>query len=895
MNNKDGLRDRRRTARLTLAVALFSCLASAAVAGPVTLRPQYHLRVSVALRPPQIEGTLDVVFTNHSRRTLEDAVFFLFPNRFSEPGEGVNDFNRPFVYPEEDFEPGSMEILEVRDAGVAVPAMALSKPGVPPGCLVRVAIASLPPGATRHLRLRFRTLVPQRFGAFGEFDRQLTLVGGWYPYLAALDPDGTWQVATPPPLADFEVELLAQRDLAMVLNGSFLRGGGPAKRAVLPSVHYLSLVVAPELLRSEIAADGTRIVFFHRPARRAFRLGSEPDPVELMLATLRDIVVQRPRPVPEPPGKLVVVAAPLRLNLTAAGEGMVLVSDRALKVNWLLRPFHELQLAQSLYTELLRPRLAARESAADYWWVSEGVSRMLADRFLATTRPGTSSVQDWIDRFNIFAIVDRFESVPKIPFVDAFFERARLIDPLHEQVTTFNNSNPPGRVVLGKLRELVGKEEFAPLIDRCLASRVPLRRCAASAAAGYDVEGLLRQWVAPYPVINYWIGDVELNQPALDGFRSTLAIRRDSSRPYAEPVTVRLRTIGGQDVDLHWNSGGDVALMSAATPSRVYQVLIDPERKLIEERRDDNAWPPSLQVVLDSADVEISSTEFGISGLVVGRARYDYRKDLAAAAFYTNRSIGFTFGPRLHWGTPIDATRYPHNVYAFYSFQGLDSSFKDKRRPQVRTRGQLGGLGVRYDYTNVFAFDNPTNQRQLRLFADWYDDSLGSDFDYVAWGASAVATHPLWSYRTIVAGQILSGFSEPLNGSVVPNQGLYSLGGSRSIRGVGAEDELARNIFLIRAELRQTVYPEVDLNLLDLLVLRRGQLRFFVDSGRVNNSAARAHDIGRFAVGVGIGISAVYDFLGFFPATAYIEVATRVDEPSQADDVQFLFGTRQAF
>src|SRR5262249_20131113 len=125
--------------------------------------------------------------------------------------------------------------------------------------------------------------------------------------------------------------------------------------------------------------------------------------------------------------------------------------------------------------------------------------------------------------------------------------------------------------------------------------------------------------------------------------------------------------------------------------------------------------------------------------------------------------------------------------------------------------------------------------------------------------------------------------------------GLFSLGGSRSIRGIGAEDQLARNIAVLRGELRQDLYPEVDLNLLDLLVLRRTQLRFFVDTGQVSNSAGAVYNPGSYAVGVGTALALVYDFMGFFPSVAYIEVATRVDRGSDLGDVQFLFGTRQAF
>jgi len=882
---------------LWLSVAL-GAPAAVALDRETAPRAAYRLNAAVSLAAPQIDGTVVVTFTNTSPRTLDDAVFVLFSNRFATPDTGVNDFNRPFVYPEEDFDPGSMQILEVRDGETPSRATPLAAPDLfadaqLTGCFVRVAIAPLAPGGTRTLTLRFRTIVPHRFGTFGVFDQQLTAVGGWYPYLAALGDDGRWQLDAPPPLADFDAQLTVPVELELVVNGARF-AHQPLVHLAVPAVHYLSLVAAPQLLQDEVNSDDTHIVFLHRPARRTSRISPEPAPTEIMLDVLRDIVARRPPGSPAPPEQLVVVEAPLRLNLTAAGEGMVLVSDRSLKLHWLLRPFHELQLAQSLYAELLRPSLTAREPDADYWWVSDGLSRTLAARFVAQARPGTRSVQDWIELFNVFAIVDRFESVPKIPFVDAFFERARVNDPQHDQVATFNNALPPGRVILGKLRQAVGQDMFNLIIDRCVNATLAFRRCSAT-TAGRDLDWLFNEWTQAYPALNYRFAAVHLNEPSRDSFRHTMTLRRDASRPIAEPVTVRLRSIGGRTVDIRWNGRGDAAELSTSTPERMWQAVIDPERQLIEDRRDDNASPPTPQIVFDSAEVEISSTEFGFDALMVGRGRYDYRKDLAVAGYYTNRGIGFTAGARAHWGEPIDATTYRHNLYGFYGFEALDGSFTDKRRPDIHTRGQLASVGARYDYTNVFSFDNPTGQRHVRLYADWYDRALGGSFDYADWGASVAATHPLWSYRTVAALEVLDGFSEPLGSSKVPNQGLYSLGGSLSIRGIGAEEELGRNIFLVRSELRHDVYPELDLNFLDLLVLRRVQLRLFADSGRVSNSAGRVYDVGGYAVGVGTGLAGVYDFLGFFPSVAYIEIATRVDDARKSGDVQFLFGTRQAF
>lgn len=873
--------------------------------------PQYRLRASVSLSAPQIDGTVEVRLVNRSARALAEAVVVLFPNRFSTPDRGINDFNRPYVYPEQDFDPGSMEVLEARDAGTVVPVEPMRQVSVPDGCLMRMPITPLPPGGVRILSLRFRTVVPYRFGAFGRFDSQLTLNGGWYPYLATMDSAGTWRPNEPPAVADFDVELVLPEELDLVLNGlSFAHQH--LVNAHVPAVHYLSLVAAPQLLRAETHVDGTRVVFLQRPSRWTSRISPEPEPEQIMLDTLRAILADRPAAVGKLPDEVVVVEAPLRLNLTAPGEGMVLVSDRALKVHWLLRPFHELQLAQALYGELLRPPLMAREPAADYWWVNEGLAYTFGQRFVAQTRPDTRSVQDWIELFNIFAIVDRFESAPKIPFVNAFFERTRVADPLGEEIATFNNTLPPGHVILGKVRDVVGQSSFDTTIDRCTSAAMPFRACA-TATSGRDLDWVFEEWLQPYPALNYRFDAVDLNTPSslakgsarqepTDGsgtppaeFHQAVTVRRESSRRIIEPVMIRLRGVGGHPVDLRWDGNGEVGRLTVETPQRMCQAVIDPERRLIEDRRDDNASPPTPQIVLDTAEVEVSSTEFGISGLVVGRERYDYRKDLALAAFYTNRSIGFDVGGRLHWGTPIDATSYRQNVYLFYGFQALDGSFKDKQHPAVRTTGQLAAVGVRYDYTNVFAYDSPTDERYLGLYADWYEQALGSDFNYVDWGINGVGTHPLWSYRAIGAAEVLNGFSEPLGSSRVPNQGLYSLGGSRSIRGIGAEEELARNILIVRTELRYDVFPEVDLNFLDVLVLRRGQIRLFADSGRVSNAAGQVYDVGAFAVGVGVGLSAFYEFLGFFPSVAYLEIATRVDKSSQLGDVQFLFGTRQAF
>ncbi len=145
----------------------------------------------------------------------------------------------------------------------------------------------------------------------------------------------------------------------------------------------------------------------------------------------------------------------------------------------------------------------------------------------------------------------------------------------------------------------------------------------------------------------------------------------------------------------------------------------------------------------------------------------------------------------------------------------------------------------------------------------------------------------------MLAAEFLTGFTHATNDKGVPVQEQYSLGGSKALRGISVNQEVARNIGLARFELRQEVFPEFDLNLFDIVTYRRPQLRVFIDTGAVDNSAGHALNPAHWAISGGIGVGARYDFLGFFPGLAYIEVATRFDRDQT--NVQFLFGTRQAF
>ncbi|MGH7898479.1 MAG: BamA/TamA family outer membrane protein, partial [Candidatus Binatia bacterium] len=668
----------------------------------------------------------------------------------------------------------------------------------------------------------------------------------------------------------------------LLANGTFFRQGESAELQAPDG--RISFVVSREPFEVVERRIGRRVVRLYAvPSHELEHRISAMEPARAaLLDTLPSILGES-----RASGDLTLVSLPLRWYPSAAAPKMVLLSDRLFEILVVLRPLHQRELAYAIFLEEELAAGARREPRDDAAWVAEGLAwRRAEDLYQKRFRSGRE-VKDWIGLFNFFAIVDRFETAPRIALRRPFFPVATSDDPLRIRLDSACGDRPPGRVLFDKLEARLRPEKFAALIDGYRKGTEPLRS-SLRAVGGGAAEEFLAAWLRPYTPLNYALADVTLDPQGEFGAR--FRVEREAGERRPDSVELALETEHRTErffLDLDAES----TEVEKKTAQSVRSLTIDPDRRTIETRLDDDRVPPAHQVLLDSADVQVSSTEFGFSTLVVGRRRYDYRKDLAAAPFYTSRGYGIHAGFQLHGGKPIDASLYRQNLFAYYGIQQLDSSFRNEEQPGLRTRGRLGGFGFRFNSYDAFWFENPARSRHLRVFFDAYDRALGSSFDFVQTGASLTLTLPLRD-DTVIAGQVMNGFSVTTGRDTIPNQGLFSLGGFRSIRGIGAEDDLGKNIFIVRAELRHLLPFRFNGNFQELLIARRLQVKAFVDAGRVENTTRRLYDPSGFAVGVGAGLNLFYEFMGFFPTTFYLDFATRADE---AGDLQVLFGAKQPF
>ena len=802
--------------------------------------PRVEIEAHVAWQRGEITG--DMIL--HAAATDGEIVLAIFPNRFRSDGARVDDMTRYYVYPQGHFQPGSMEIaaIEGRDASGRWRPLAWSffeprlagdeKDPLPAGTFLRISGVG-----TQPVRVRFRTIVPERYGPFGRTEYGMTAIGGWYPGLVARDANGNWQFERAPARTRVSAALTMDESRTLLLGDTVFRAdavgaapetgahAGPEPRSVRDvETRSLALAVYEEAVIVDTDIEGIRLHFIAPEPRRADRIGPGPDAPEVLRTRVAAMLAHAPAALGRPDA-LTIAQVPLRWNLTTISDGPVVISDRAMHVNWLIRTFHDAQVAQAVYAALARPRAVACEDPGDREWVTQAIAWELSLEFLAATEPRHAANRDWIETLGIFAIVDRWERAPKVPFTAAFFENARSRDELRESIFTWTQERAPAALALARL-------------DRSLGDAV--------------VQGATRRWVnaAGGPCLRF----------------------RDALREAA----------GSSDAGVTRDLATALAAPAPAPPRTRVDLDLAPRKQRSR-----------YQFVLDSADVDISSSQFGFTALFNFRARGDYRRGFALQPWYSEKSYGFRTGPHVHWGAQNDASSYRHNLFAFYQLSELRSSFTADNQPGVTSHGAVGGFGLRYDYSDAWWHDNPTDKRQFRLFFDGYDPALGGAWSFLRWGTRARATTTLFSPNTVLAGEFLAGFTHATSNRGVPIQEQYSLGGSKAIRGISVNQQVARNIGLLRLEIRQEIFPEFDLNLFDLVTYRRPQVRFFVDSGQVSDSASRALNPAHWASGAGVGIAARYDFLGFFPGLAYIEVATRLDRDQS--DFQFLFGTRQAF
>ena len=861
-----------------------------------------------------VTGTVTLELVNPTAAPLERAHLWLYPNRLASVPAGLDDVSFYWVYPRR-HDPGRMELTSVAvDAGGGLRALgpealrAEVHAAAGEGVLWSVALpAPVPPGERLRLRARYTARIPERHGPLGCVDGTCTMAGGFYPMPAALDRAG-WDLLGPPMRADMDVSVALDAPASIVLFDQWSGNGAAALRVRAPRVRYATLVVAPRHHVSERRVGGARIRHLGTrapppadDARRVLLAYTLEDHAASALDTAEaafELLAALGRAgggAPLRPAALTLVEAPLRFELAASHERVVLLSDRFHRI-WpaeRFRKFHRRQLARAVFSHWLVRRGRVRaggpldpDDAADL------VASWLADQLELRRYQRRELLGQILRPVSFVPAIDQLLYAPQTMFAEAYFGDATGGDTLRDDPRRFAGVRPRGRLVYLKLRDLLGGEALGRAMLEVVRRGADLAE-AAEAAGGEPLGWFFRQWSRPPAPVNYRLVAHRARPARGGGFDNVVVVARETAPgevPPVEPVEVLAVDEDGAEHRLRWSGRGQVGALGYRSSAPVEWAWVDPDARLQEtsvsdpgqHARFDNRDRHELRFVYNSFGVLLNVSDLSAllaADFTLSRV-HDLRNQVRLVAFRSaSVELGGQVSYRRGFGREVTPDRLLGRAALALSAARLDGDFFGDSGQDARGATQVSLTGSLGRDTEVFPFE-PLAKHDLRLAATLHltrrDAAAGAPADLLVSGEAGV-----WTSRTVTpwAGHTFAGELglSAVVGDLESRTQLLAAGGAGGVRGLAPGAVFGRALATARGEVRTTFVHDLDWNLGHYTFVRGVGGVAFADVGLVSPCDGYLPR-GRASVlaSAGYGLQVWYDNFGTLPALLRVDAAVRL-------------------
>ena len=887
----------RRFVAFVVVGSLFLSAFAAAADRAVTL----DVRVDVAAR--RVEGRAVWTLRNDGPASVDVLPLSLYANRFATPPAWLSGLTWYRVFPG-GFDAGWTRLGAVTVDGVTVSVPA---PGSPPATRLDLPLpAPLEPGKALELALDFETRVPQRLGPFGAVGDVVTLEAGWYP--VPLVPGVPADDGAPPPEADAVVRVACAESADAVVGGAYRRcsPGRPGRAVRLAGAAAVALQVREGAARLHNDVGGTTVDLVYDPPRHAAPVaalddGGGRDPMTgapawprlpdlgwldregEIVRTASDAVRFLRERSPELaarllPGHLRMVEAPLRRDLALPGAGVVWVSDRLLRLTPVerFRKFHRFALVRALYAQFARDAFHDREALADRAWVADVVAEHLTRAFVVARYGVREDAFDVLAPGAFLSVVDNVLYAPQMPFQTAYFNVVDDTDPARDRFELGFGERPTGRRLYEKLRDRLGPEALAALVQAYLGGEGPLRGTPGAPPAAF-FEG----WLGVYPASNVRLVGIA-SRPAEGGggrFEHAALLVREGPAPPPEPVTVRFSLADGRSEDVVWDApagcGEGEVTLRADVP--LASVELDPEGRLVQwlpgvadDLRVDDRSGIDVKVLLGRVFLTTTPTsgEFSAEAEILFQRRFDIRHTFGLLPFVVPGRAGAAVFHSLGFGPRVTANR----LAAF-----LSSSLR-AAGVQTDAGGWRAGLvaQVAVGWSDLVTPLEMLEQDFAFVAARYV---LGPDTSKTlhggqlsAEGAFVRSVHPRhrfgWRFSLgTTVGDIVSGER-------------FQLGGAGGVRAIAASERPGRHLVSTAFEYRHTWTRSLSVSVARLTWWEGIEGVLFVDAGVVGDRYADLVSLDALALGVGYGLRFHAALFGVQPSMLSIDVAWPVPTAS---------------
>ncbi|HEY2745596.1 MAG TPA: hypothetical protein VGL86_13265 [Polyangia bacterium] len=875
--------------RLAAVVAVVCAAAVAWADGAPVDAPSYDVSVRVDAEARKLEGHARIIVPNTTGAPLDAVMLWRFPERFATRSRALNDYNFYWVYPYR-FNPGHMRTGAVVVDGRAASVEVRDHPLAGKGTLLRVALdPPLAAGASATLDVDFSVEVPARYGPFGCIHGVCTLTG-FYPMVA---PVG-YALDAMPGRGRYRLSVGVHDTADVVVNGKLraLQRGGRLDFDVGDAGGLSLMVGRPALLEFTRVVHGVRIVYLsntgrHMPSPPEHVLPYQPaNRVDRVLdATADAIELLYEIGAPLPAGEEVdIVAGPLRIQLAQTLPGMVLVSDHIFDIFPLQRflKFHEFELARAVYESWVARRTRAVERADDFGWAPGAAASYLVDLYTLRSYRKAEFAREILAWASFIPAIDRVMYAPQVPFASSYFYTLEDPDPLRDNLAQFDNTRPTGKTVYTKLRDLLGTRAV-DLLTRAQLAGVALRP-EAEKIRGQPLDWFWKQWLGPYPPVDYRFADVHSERVGKHGWRHVARVIKLGDHAPVEPVEVRATDKKGNALTETWDGNGreHSYVFEMAAPLSVIE--IDPRGRLVEELpgshddlKFDDRRPPRWKFIYNNfggllrffptlgLDLSLDFSLARILDLHHGLRFVVYRSEATEVGITASYSYGF--------GSKITAARLSSALGFSLGVSRIDPSF-----------AQAIGAG-----------ENPGTL--LTASASWgYDDRL---FVWEPMKALSLGAGLAVDETVLDSGQVLSqgvaslgwesilaladghGLAMTVDGAATAGdlkiaRQMLSVGGASALRGYDVASLLGRWYAFGRVEWRHMYTHELDVNFLHSLYVRGIGGGLFAEAGVVSQCESYSLDNKSFAADVGYSVRIFADWFGVSQTTLNLDFAVPI-------------------
>ncbi len=663
----------------------------------------------------------------------------------------------------------------------------------------------------------FRTLLPARRGATGEFHGDLYADGAWLP----VPVDGAGR----PIVCDWQVRLRGPVGSAIVLNG-VLGTDGEARWSGRADRVSIAVVDDPAIRSLDTEAGPAWLIERGPPTARRARL------LAAAIAPESGVVPSgASRPVGSAlgasPSAIAIVETPDLQRLARAGPGTVYLSDRAFRLVGPVAAWHVRPVRRAVFTAAVA--------------LPDGRDRALVGAAVADARRAADPVRV-LRAFAWNPVVDLLLTDGTIPFYDDVFDA-----PFGGPPGAWEALDPrmPGLAVARQLDALRGPGTAARLATLLLHGQ----SLAAAAAALELPEALVAGWEQPYvPTQNYRI----------EAGESGLVVRRDAP-PDAPAEVVPLR-IDGVDAP-PWVAGpgpGEVVWADARSGR------VDPASVTVQRDRGDDAWPRPFVVVgtLGVYGLSPSQGSADVSVDVLARRRGDTRAAWVFSANHDAQDLGgLEVGRAWYLGALTNRRARAHTIYAWGGAALLDPDFRATERGPVAV-----GAGGSWSWDTRTDRFHPLQGHRVSVAVGagavpGASDRIDGDSAWWSAGASVAAVHSPHPVVTF-AGRARAGWA---SGDV--GHRLLPLGGASDLRAIDEGAFVGNGRAVAAAEARFCVVRNAS------VPLGFGWLSEVHLSPGIEAGGAWRDDTRAAAVGGTLGGHITFDLLGGRPSIGGITLA----------------------